>query len=512
MRVARRAGPFTRRWSERDATVSGHDDGSNNAHNPQDPHDPHDPRSPNTPAPAGTIGFDGMSIRVVGAGDARGALERLLACAPDLAGATSLALHTGPLRSRDFELMAEALRRLPSLESLSLGKNRLGSDGFGELGRYPDSMRHIKGLFVHGNDIGAVGLSEFMRTAERLESLEHLDLAENPIGDEGAGILASLAGKLPKLRQLGLFNCAIGDSGAERLLEAVRRAPWSTSLQQIGFRDNDVFFYKPLCDAYDAASWREFDWRPGRGRGRVVDDDDDAGLLDILAPDDGDPSDVNLPTFELDSDEEDPVPEAPLLSVTKQWAELAASIRAMFGAEGENQFHNRLKHKSQKTKWLQDIHDLMADNGHAVHAYERRGQTTRPPENGAKKPQKYAYETAFRAALADPRVVPAIFALVAVRSVAPREDRVRLDDPVFCCPDCGALHFPDSGIKRPQASTCCACGRRGLVTEEAPHRSQSCEQCGVDFKFRAGGAWTNSLRRAGKCPRGHRLPGPSEFE
>lgn len=437
-----------------------------------------------------------------------------------LAEAAIQLMHVEKLRvcrsglvARDIEPLGRALQHLSSLRWLNLGNNELGSDGFAELGRYTARMRNLHTLSVHHNDIGAIGLEEFMRTAEYLESLEHLDLAENPVGDEGAKVVAASAEKLRSLRKLGLFECGIGDAGVRHLMDALSRAAWRDTVEQIGFRRNPVSEYRSLCETYSAAAWRQFD---PCAHGEEYDPIDRAlsGLWDEMMSESSetvsDDSDCDLRDGPAVNEQVSRVSREHMLTVRSQWSEIRKAVFNMFGAEWEGRFSRRLeRHRGYKSTMLRLIHGMMERRSFRVRAYPLKNDDAerRSMDETTKRQHAYVHELPFRRALADKDVLVEIFRHV-VRERDQSASISTIDDPVLVCGDCGAIHYPesDAGEEIRWPSACSACRKKSMGAEEFPSQVQTCSQCDIDFK--PGTAWMNERRRAGQCPKGHVLSRP----
>eukprot|EP00971_Amphidinium_carterae_P262943 5216391-Amphidinium_carterae.1 len=89
--------------------------------------------------------------------------------------------------------LAKAIRRNRTLQTLSLGENRLTDAG----------IKHVADALASS-------------------AVEDLWLQRNSIGDQGAYFLACALQKNSKLRQLYLVSTAIGDSGAGQLAKALQ--------------------------------------------------------------------------------------------------------------------------------------------------------------------------------------------------------------------------------------------------------------------------------------------------
>jgi hypothetical protein len=438
----------------------------------------------------------------------RNQVTTLLAdAAPELHRLDALRISRCELEPAAIDALGRALEHLPILTDLDLGNNALGSDGLAELGRYTHRMRKLKILAVYGNGIGPVGVAGFVRTTEYLECLECFDLASNLIGDEGACLLAASAEKLPALRLLRLHGCGIGDVGVKHLIEAMRRPTWRRSLEDIGFSENPVSWqYKTLCHDPRPSSWRAH-----RGDAPTPTEADvRAALEDLVMCRAASVDGVSAQT----SDDMGPTTNTTTstLSVRQQWGAIGSAVFGMFGVSGGRRFAQRVEsHRGYKSKTLRVIHGIMDSMEYRVRAYSQERTGAAQKQQRTRKQHAYVIETPFRDALKDPAVLAAVFRHVVLDASASEAVSSGVEDVVYCCQQCGAIHYPGSdgpGERKP--STCQSCRARRLVAEGLPHVWQYCRACDIDFK--AGAAWPNAQRCSGKCPRGHNLPvlrGPS---
>lgn len=445
---------------------------------------------------AGSIRQSGSTVRVIALDCPSGAMQDLVAAAPGLSHVEHLILNKCQFGPREMASLGKVLSHLPKLAWLELSGNRLGSDGFAELGRYTDRMRGLKCLSVHHNSIGPVGLAGFLGTAEYLESLEDLDLAENPLGDEGARLLASSAEKLRALGRLGLFECGIGDAGVEALMDAIRRPVWLASLKDIGFRGNPVMAYRALSETYAAEHWRD---------GSATSTPESESLLD-------DPWNFDLGF--LNSEEDTPLPPGRVIRprrepttertipVRQQWPAIERAVLGVFGPEGVQQLFARLKHPGEKSyslRWV--LHQIMEDRSYRVRAYSLARDPAAREGGEDKRPHANVFQGPFQKALAERDVVIAIFNAIVLKPRAKRDVPQGVDDLVFCCCQCGAIHHAEDGAdgtpRRPHA--CRACRAHTFTPERLPQHWRWCE-CGIDFKAGLDASWKNEFRRGGKCP------------
>ena len=148
----------------------------------------------------------------------------------DLAGCGIGAAHPTTLAR-----LAAAVRPCPSLTSLGLGGNALGTKGLLTVlvGLYapPCGSTTLAALDVSHNGItldADVDAVRVPRVAEALEAhcaaLTALDLSGNPLGAAGGRLMGRVLaeGAAGGLRRLSLFSCGLGDAGIVGLAEGLR--------------------------------------------------------------------------------------------------------------------------------------------------------------------------------------------------------------------------------------------------------------------------------------------------
>lgn len=119
---------------------------------------------------------------------------------------------------------------LTGLETLMLGGNALGDDGFRNVA-LSASLENLRTLSVVQNEIGLPGVTSFAESS-RMVRLANLDLSINWIGDAGAEALAT-SSSCGRLTELKLLNCGITEEG----LASLQKSPWLARIERLETSD-----------------------------------------------------------------------------------------------------------------------------------------------------------------------------------------------------------------------------------------------------------------------------------
>jgi Ran GTPase-activating protein (RanGAP) involved in mRNA processing and transport len=145
----------------------------------------------------------------------------------------TLDLSFNEIREEGAVCLGEALLRLPSLLSLDLSYNRIGSLG---TTRIVDALpSSVQNLMLSCISMGQDGLSSLAASLPRFRSLRSLSVGLNSLTDSDASILADALP--PSIETLDLRGNQIGDAGTARISRALA-GHTPRSLHSLNLRSN----------------------------------------------------------------------------------------------------------------------------------------------------------------------------------------------------------------------------------------------------------------------------------
>jgi hypothetical protein len=125
---------------------------------------------------------------------------------------------------------ATALRHLPRLHTLIVGKFRLGKKSMLALSAALGHVPTLRVLKLNGNFLGTRAARVFAASMQRLSELRVLQLMNANIGAEGCRALAASLHHVPQLTSLDLYDNSIGYEGCLALAASLHHVPQLTSL------------------------------------------------------------------------------------------------------------------------------------------------------------------------------------------------------------------------------------------------------------------------------------------
>jgi Leucine-rich repeat (LRR) protein len=154
---------------------------------------------------------------------------------------TKLGLHRCPLDRDKARLLQMALCGIPSLQSLDLESNCLGSAELAELAPALYHNTSIKVLNMSDNDLNDMESTQLLRDILRNnKTMTALDLHWNRFG-ETTGAVACIAdglGSNSTLLKIDLSNCVLGDVGVSILAHTLGSR--NTTLQKLALAENII--------------------------------------------------------------------------------------------------------------------------------------------------------------------------------------------------------------------------------------------------------------------------------
>jgi hypothetical protein len=154
-----------------------------------------------------------------------------LARRPTLA---KLALHQVRLNRDEARLLRMALCNIPSLQSLVLIRNTLGSVGLAKLAPALYRNTSIKELDLSWNDLNDMDSAAMLRDILRHnKTMTAIDLSENLFGLTAGAVdcIADALGSNSILLKINLSNCCLRDGGVSTLAQTL--GSWNTTLHKL---------------------------------------------------------------------------------------------------------------------------------------------------------------------------------------------------------------------------------------------------------------------------------------
>jgi hypothetical protein len=154
---------------------------------------------------------------------------------------TQLGLRGVNLRRDEVRLLQRALCNTPSLHSLALTRNALGSAGLAELVPALYHNTSIKVLDMSGNGLDNMESAEMLRDIlRRNKTMTALNLCENEFGRMTGAVecIAEGLGSNSTLLKIDLLSCRLGDDGVSTLVRTLSSR--NTTLQKLDLQCNSI--------------------------------------------------------------------------------------------------------------------------------------------------------------------------------------------------------------------------------------------------------------------------------
>jgi Ran GTPase-activating protein (RanGAP) involved in mRNA processing and transport len=154
---------------------------------------------------------------------------------------TKLGLRRCPLGRDAARLLCMALRNMPSLQSLILLDNGLGSAGLAELAPALYHNTSIKVLDLSWNRLQAMEAAEILRDILRSnKTMTALHLSGNQFGETTGAVecIVDGLGSNSTLLKIDLSSCALGESGVSTLAQTLGSR--NTTLQKLALENNFI--------------------------------------------------------------------------------------------------------------------------------------------------------------------------------------------------------------------------------------------------------------------------------
>ena len=139
--------------------------------------------------------------------------------------------------NKKLQLLIHSLWRMPQLQSLNLGSNRLDTARMQALAPHLKSCPNLQSFDLGNNDLGNAGIKALVPHLKDCPNLQSLNLGQNELGEAGIQALAPHLKDCPNLQSLNLGNNKIGEAGIKALAPSLKDCP---NLQSLNLWNNEL--------------------------------------------------------------------------------------------------------------------------------------------------------------------------------------------------------------------------------------------------------------------------------